>query len=403
MSFKTIVLVVIILIQIVIYYKYRKTNKFLPFFALNIYTIKPIIENYLSFVDPLIQLVIIISILFEIIRYIKNGKSVRYNRYLIFFFVLIVINGLYNTFTGHTISRFYIQGLMNYSFILILIFYFMNTIKNEIEFKNILLMTKYNGILIFLYSIYDKLVLGLERTGGAVNPNYISQMSLILLLFYVYSVENKVSLKSLVYYCMLLFSIISSGSSSGIMAIGIIILSLLLFKMRSRRLIILSNYIVWITMFYFMFVIIFTSNYEFGILKYFVKSEDTSRIVLWQYTYENIKAHPIMGTFYNSFRAPWGNLEMVTHNDYLRLMVELGVGSIVLLFSMVNKQIKNILKFKNMDGFFLYSFIMITLSFSLSHNNINNLMFWFALTLPSILMYGERKSVYTGGENNENS
>ena len=154
-------------------------------------------------------------------------------------------------------------------------------------------------------------------------------------------------------------------------------------------------------MFYFMFIIIFTSNYEFGILKYFVKSEDTSRIILWQYTYENIITHPIMGTFYNSFRAPWGNLEMVTHNDYLRLMVELGIGSVILLFSMVNKQIKYILIYKNMDGFFLYSLIMITLSFSLSHNNINNLMFWFALTLPSFLMDGERRNVYSGGENYE--
>src|SRR6056297_674742 len=154
MSFKTIVLVVIILIQIIIYYKYRKTNKFLPFFALNIYTIKPIVEKHLSLVDPLIQFLIIIAIFIEMFRFIKSGKSVRYNRYLVYFFVLIVINGMYNAFIGYTVSRFYIQGLMNYSFIIILIFYLMNTIKNEIEFKNILLMTKYNGILIFSYSIY---------------------------------------------------------------------------------------------------------------------------------------------------------------------------------------------------------------------------------------------------------
>jgi hypothetical protein len=274
-------------------------------------------------------------------------------------------------------------------------------VKNEIEFKNILLMSKYSGILIFIYSVYDRFVLGLDRTGGEVNPNYISQITVLLLLFYVYSAKKKLSIKSLVYYCMLLFSIISTGSSSGIMAISIIVVSLILFSIRSRRLIILSNYLVWFIMFYFMFIIIFTSNYEFGILKFFVKSEDTSRIIIWQYTYENFKASPIIGSFYNNFRAPWGNIEMVTHNDYLRLMVELGIGSVILLFSMVNNEVKNIYKFKKIDGFFLYSLIMVTLSFSLSHNNLNNFMFWFALTLPSFLMNNRNVTIYSIGEKNE--
>lgn len=390
MSFKVITFAVIILIQIAVFFRNKRNGKFLPFFLFNMYTIKPIVEAYFPLLDTIVQIIIIISVLLELYKSIKNTETVRYDKYLIGFFLLIVINGLYNGILSNTISTLYIQGLTNYLFIIILIFYFINTITNEMDFKEILSMTKYNGLLIFIYSVYDKFVLALPRIGDSVNPNYMSQISIILLLFYIFSTNNRLSIKSIIYYLMLFFVIIWSDSSSGVMALGIIFISFLLFNLKSSLLIILSNYLVWIIMFYYMFIVIITANYEFGILELFVKNEDTSRVILWQYTYENIKAHPVMGVPYNTFRAPWGSIELVTHNDYLRLMVELGIGSIILLFLMVNKQVNNIVRYKSIEGYFLFTFIMITLSFSLSHNNINNFMFWFALVLPSMPYFDKK-------------
>lgn len=401
MNFKIIALIIIILIQVISYLKNQKVVKILPLLILDIYTIKPIIESSLSFFDSVFTKIILLCALVLLSIKIVEGKKIKYDKYLLYFLLLIIINGLYNAFLGNTISSLYIQGLANYSFILILVVFFMNTIDSNPEFKSMLQITKFNGILIFSYAIYDTFVMGLQRTGGDVNPNYFAQMSIILLLFYFYSAKKPFSLKSIIYYFMLVFSIVSTGSSSGILALLILIASIFLFLLKSEKIIMISNYVFWIVMLFFIGVIIFTSNYEFGILKYFVKSTDLSRIFIWQYTFDYILYHPFMGVLYNTFRAPWSNLEMVTHNDYLRLGVELGIGGILILFFMVKRQIHNITKFNFKDGFFLYSLIMITLAFSLSHNNLNNFMFWFALVLSSILHFDTQKINESGGNKNE--
>lgn len=392
MNFKIISLIVIIFVLIFSYFVFRKTNSFIAYFAINMYTIKPVIESYLPIMDLIMQVVIIGSALFLFIHAFKKQQYIQYSIFLLTFFMLIIINGMYNTFKGNVINFHYLQGLLNYAYIFITIVYLMNNIQDRIEFNNILSRTKYNGILLFVYSLYDKYILGLSRVGDSVNPNYLSQMSLILLLFYIYTLNGNFRFKNMIYCSMLLFTIISTGSSSGVLGLIAIGLGAILFSIHSKQLIIFSNYMFLIVMIFYILVILLTSKYDYGLLKFFVKDEDLSRIVLWQYTYNSIISNPLMGELYNSFRAPWGNLEMVTHNDFLRLAAELGIGSIFLLFAFVTKQVKRLIHLNKLDGFFLYSLILITLIFSLSHNNVNNLMFWLVLVLPSFKIFRVRNN-----------
>lgn len=385
MNIKVFLLITVLSIQILEFLLKRKDIKFMPFLAINLYSIKPIIEKYLNFLDIFFQIILIIAFLIKLYTILKNNEKLESDPYILIFLFLILLNGFFNFIKLNTISNLYIQGLTNFLFIMLLIIYLLNSIKSEYELKRILFITRYNIILIFMYSFIDKFILGLDRAGENINPNYLSQACVILILFYLYSTKSKRIVKNSVYILLVIFSVLSTGSNSGQLAILIIIASFLIFGIKSSNLIFYSNYLAWGTMFFFMLIIIYTSNHEFGILKYFVKTHDTSRIVLWQYTFEQFKLNPIMGAFYNSFRAPWGTSYLVTHNDFLRLLAELGFSSILLLFAMVRNQFKYIIRLQRSSGVFVFAFIMITLSFSLSHNNINNFMFWFALILPNMI------------------
>jgi hypothetical protein len=367
--------------------KKNKATKFWPFMAINVYSVKPLFEELLPLVDVILQAAIVVVFLYDIIVKYKLNHKFKYEKYLVFFAFLILFNGLSNGMSSALYTKGYVQGLLNYGFIFVLCLYILNTINTREELIDILWMTRFNIILLFVFAFFDTNIHDIGRAGDVVNPNYLSQMSIILILFFIFSTENKFSLVSFLFYVLSTYTIILTGSKSGLMALMIIIGSILLFNIKSKKLIMISYYTFWGIFLFYMGVILSTANYEYGLLRFFVKAEDTSRVMLWQYTYYEFLKHPIMGELYNTFRAPWGTIKLVTHNDYLRLAVELGITGVVLLFAFGRKQMKLLLQYSNRDSLFLYSLIMVTLSYSLSHNNINNPMFWLALVIPSLKVF----------------
>lgn len=355
--------------------------------AFNLYAVKQLFEDLFPLGDLVLQLTIFIIFLCDILKKIKYNQKLKYEKYLVFFAFLIMINGFYNGIIEALYIKEYIQAILNYGFIFIICIYILNAVNTRNELISILRMTRFNIILVTLFSLYDTKILGISRAGDTINPNYLSQMAVILLLFFIFSSEKKLSLQSLFYYGLSIYSIFLTGSKSGLMAIIIIICSILLFSIKSKKIVVFSYYAFWGLFLFYIGIILSTANYNYGLLKFFVKEEDTSRIALWQYTFTEFLKHPFMGDLYNTFRVPWGTIELVTHNDYLRLAVELGVISVILLFVFGRKQIKLLENYNKWDSMFLYALIMVTLSYSLSHNNLNNPMFWLALVLPSLKIF----------------
>lgn len=386
----TVLLICVLVVQVVVFtLSTDKSTKLLPFLTISLYSIKPVFEKVLPMFDILLQFSIIILFLIDLLYKYKSGIKFKYESYMMLFGLLIITNGLYNALFNNSdnFSSLYTQGFLNYAFILITCIYLLNSIKFRKDFENILRNTRFNIIFLFLLSVYDVTILGLNRAGEVVNPNYLSQMTIILLLFYIFSAEKKYSFISIIYYLMSIITVLLTGSNSGLMGLSIIAMSIILYIFKLKNLINFIYYAFWALTSFYMWIIIYTSNYTYGLLKYFVKEDDTSRIDIWRFSFNEFLQQPLMGDFYNSFLAPWQGFYFVTHNDYLRLLVELGVFGLLILFLFTRKQLLKLLMFQTFDALFLFTLMLITMSYSLSHNNINNLMFWLVLLLPTFKIF----------------
>jgi O-antigen ligase len=74
--------------------------------------------------------------------------------------------------------------------------------------------------------------------------------------------------------------------------------------------------------------------------------------------------------------------QMVSHNDFIRVLAELGLlGAVAFVFAIV-ASVSCSIKQSGEYRYFFVSVISASLVYSLTHNNLNNLFFWLFLLLP---------------------
>jgi len=135
-------------------------------------------------------------------------------------------------------------------------------------------------------------------------------------------------------------------------------------------------------------------------------SSDAERSIFLRLAFEMANDHPLTGIGWGRFPSEFSNYasgveqviiesgdvidvsthdRRVTHNDFVRILAELGfpaaVGGLLLCFFALRKAYfigrnNNIHLFSSLAG---------TLLFSLTHNNLNSVLFWFFLLLPFML------------------
>lgn len=390
MDIKSVLLLVTLVIQMAIFYrKELNLKKNIIFIIISLYCLKPYIEKYTGLLDTVITLIIFIGILLVIVSSIRasNQVEISIRRVPIFMLLvsfLILINGVFHSVQNGEVSSLYIQGLLNIMFICVLIFFVFSNLKDVEELLNISKYTFPSFILLMFFGYYDYIVLRMDRIGDDVNPNYYAQMTVILFIFYIFNSKKITSIKNFIITSSVFYLVMLSDSSSAKISLIILGLMVLLYLFKVKHSLI--NFIGPLYLFFVGYFTYKTINFsiEGSILDTFVK-EDLSRVFIWNYAWENIIANPFMGFEYNTFRAPWSNVWLVTHNDYLRIMVELGFFGAILFLVYLIIQFGKISKIQNEKLFFLNSSLFfITLTYSITHNNINNFMFWLALILPSI-------------------
>lgn len=390
MDIKSVLILLTLVTQIVIFRRKEadfKSN--IIFLIISLYCLKPYLEKYTSLLDTIIMLIIISGILMiAVVRLRKSDQlEIKKNRaplFMILIIFLIFMNGVLHGLSNGALSLLYMQGFLNILFISLLIFFVFSSLKDIEELLNISKYTLPSFILLMFFGYYDYIVLGMERIGSDVNPNYYAQMTIILFVFYIFNSKKMFSFINLFMTLSVVFLVILSDSSSAKISLIILSFMVLLYLFRvshSMMNVIGPLYLIFVG--YFTYKTI-NFSIEGSILDAFVK-EDLSRVFIWKYAWGQILENPFIGLEYNTFRAPWSNVFLVTHNDYLRIMVELGFfGAIVFLLYLII-QFSKIAKLQNEKLFFLNSSLfLITLTYSITHNNINNFMFWLALILPSI-------------------
>lgn len=399
MAIKSILLLLVIIGQIVFFYRNQPNlEKNIIFSIISLYCLKLYLEKYIGFLDTGITIAIIIGIFIStVFKFKKTDYAVidikRIPLFIIIMTLLVFFNGVVHSVYNGEITPLYLQGFFNVLFISVLVLFVFSNLDDVEELLSISKYTLPSFILLMFFGYYDYLVLGMSRIGSDVNPNYYAQMTIILFVLYIFNSKKIFSISNLVITLSVIILVVLSDSSSA--KISLIILSgmTILYIFRIKHSII--NFIGPLHLMFVSFFTYKTINFSIdgNLFDVFVK-EDLSRIFIWKYTWGKIIDSPLLGHEYNTFRAPWGNMMYVTHNDYLRIMVELGLfGSLLFLIYLV-LQFNRLSKLQNPKLFFLNcSLLFITLTYSITHNNINNFMFWLALMLPSLSYFIEKNKI----------
>ncbi|MES2917854.1 MAG: O-antigen ligase family protein [Pseudomonadota bacterium] len=144
------------------------------------------------------------------------------------------------------------------------------------------------------------------------------------------------------------------------------------------------------------------------------EASDAERLIFARVAYSMANEHPMSGVGWGRFVAEFSSYasaaervfisagvvdvsrdeRRVTHNDLLRILAELGWGAAVLaLLHMAMGARKVVFLRERMPGYILPVWVGI-LFFSLTHNNMNNGLFWYFYLLPFDMA---RKLVAAGG------
>lgn len=390
LEIKLLVTLSVFIIQVLIFYKIEKSiEKMILFLIFSSYAIKPYLEKYTPFLDVLIIMVSIIGVALLTFRHLRNTMSIKmgngtYPLFILIFLSLVIINGFINIFKNGQLTPLYVQGLFNILYITFLVIFIFISIKNENDIKIITSSTKISFYMLIIFGFYDRFVNGWIRIGDDINPNYYAQMLVLLFVFYMYSVEKKYSISNL-FFCIITVILVnlSDSSSAKISLTLLCVISLFIVLKFKKWTLNLFGYSYILLILYFIYKTI-NMSIENGILNSFIK-EDLSRVYIWSYAWSYIKENLLLGAEYNTFRSPWSNMYFVTHNDYLRIAAELGAISILIFVIYILLQIYKISSLKANNLFFLSSSLFfITITYSITHNNINNLMFWVGIVFPTI-------------------
>jgi hypothetical protein len=331
-------------------------------------------------------------VLFVSVLYLFQIKDkYKYSRYPLKFFILlfsvILISAMYN---GIIFSNSSIFNMINFiSFSLSSLWVISELIKND---NSIISLSKYLKHVLFLSSLAILLLISVGTIRPELtfsNPNYFAFFLGISTVFVIYN-DFKINSQNLIFLILLLLAIFFTGSRS----ILFIIIPILLFTFFKTN-----------KPYFFIFVIlgiILSFYFKDDILR-IARIEDISEDVsiiqrneIRMVVYNMFKSNPSFGIGYGEFINQYLNYlpynvmfidqtdEIVTHNDYLRILAELGlVGSLLFAYGLIRSFVLAIFDKKN--SFFLISLLLVSLSYSFTHNNLNSFLFWVILFMPYII------------------
>ncbi|MBG9452130.1 hypothetical protein ABE67_22910 [Cytobacillus firmus] len=332
-------------------------------------------SRVLPYSEFFLQMLLILGI----ISLVFSNKKVRFNKFELTYLVVVILTSFINVYLND--YNLFNSYLLNLIYVLVFSFYSFNTITSTQQMEQTFRIFVINTYVLTLCAILEYYLVGINRPEvGLGNPNYFGLyifIGLICALFINKRVSSYILLIVLVAY-----SIILSGSNTIILIILIQFIFWMIVRANSKTLFRLF----WIgfgsiTTFY-MYVTISFNYANSGLLQYFVKEDDLSRIYIWKGAWNTFSSNIFHGVGYGNLLIPFADREFVTHNDYLRILGEVGlIGFIVLAFYFIFI-INRLNLFKQRTTLFLGFFFLAILVFSLTHNNMNSILFWWFISLP---------------------
>ena len=390
-EFFKMIIPIINLIGTIVFIKNRKLNKKVTFVIILFYGLFNLSANFSLIYRYLYQFIIFAFSLYSLRLIILRRKTFLFHYFFFFFLVSVLLSYFINS--GFNSSSANIS-LINYILVMIssigvctifiqeknILFYLSNYLRKLLFYNSILI------ILIFIYSGFGYRV---EYTFS--NTNYLAFfLGASMIFIHMISLSD---IKDNVTPMLLLAAIFCTGSRS-ILFIALPFYFFLYLRKKPWLFIMLT--IIAIPL-----VINFTEKLgEMARVKDI--AEDASILQRYEIflVVKNIfEAKPLFGIGYGRFIEEFkyyldGDIvllhaidEIVTHNDYYRVLAELGLFGMFLFLFYIFRNAFYLFRIKY-DFAVLFLFIL-AVSYSFTHNNLNSFLFWLMASMPYI--YYQRK------------
>lgn len=347
----------------------------------------------LSFFRPMYQSLLVIILLLNIIYWIKRGMTFTPVAFFLFSYLGLI---LLSYIDNNIINKYFVSSLVNYLMIMSTLFYIFKKINTKEKIYKLMDFISYLSLILGIFSIVEKILLGGRTEVTFTNPNYLAFTLGIGFTWILFVNTSKWKFIYLIVIAMGIFA-----TSSRIVILAILLLSFIYFVASLKK-----KSFYKLLPFYIILGVVFVLAFQnFGENRFGTDAADSSdgeRTAIMLVSIEIMKEEPVNGIGYGQFiekfadylpyedpaiRTLYTRDKIVTHNDYLRIIDELGIPSFILLLIFISyifyKSVKK-------DTIFIYLFIYV-LSFSVAHNNMNALMFWFLLLLPIHYLTLEKK------------
>jgi O-antigen ligase len=342
----------------------------------------------------LIQVGLMISYL---INYKFDFLKFPTGKILTIFFVFILISSVGNTLDTSS----YYESILNFATIFFTIVYLNKNIDTIQKLYRVLRFIKRLAVIMSVFAIITFAFEHVRVELTTNNTNYLAfflGIGLCIALFLPVAKKNK-----------LVIPVICLGivfTSSRIIIISSAIVILIYILTNKRRLL--------INLVYISFGIVITLS-AVNIADYIDQSrykdlnQDVStvtRLEIIETSKKVVAENPFNGIGYNQFQTKFLKYasknsqyltdqdEIVTHNDFLRVIDELGVPAFIFFVFVVISQFMLIWKLPINFRRLVLSLFITDILYSTSHNNLNTYVFWFFLMLPGMASYLLLKNKY---------
>jgi len=372
------ILGLIMLVYFILKHKQLKSRKV----AFPMYIYIAMFPYNINYLIPHFDILLKVIVFIGIIQLVYYTKPFKVNRYELVFMLIILITTIVNTYLNNNYFDF--SALLNLMWVLVFSFYALNAIKNSRHLNEVLRTFTVNAIILSICTIIEYFFIGITRPSVSLgNPNYLALYILISIITLLYSNKKNIIIK-LSILLLYIASLIIIKSSTIFLIMFIQILFWIITKFHSKNL----NYffglaIGGIAIFYVITLVTYAEKEVKGIIDIFIK-EDLSRIYIWRKAINIIKGNILWGIGYGNLLIKYSEnaAKAVTHNDYIRIMGETGILGITTIIIYIIRQYTRIFNYKNKGILFLGATFITIIVFSLTHNNINSILFWFFLALP---------------------
>ena len=413
-------------IWFIVYFKNNHLNSFFTglifvsylFFATN-YSNFGFSGDPFRYIHRLIGVILILIILAHIVRYKINLFKDKVPIILSMFFIAIVLsyvgNDIYLPYYYH-----YARNFIFVSAIVLYLYYFIDSNEKLFELFDLII---YLTLIVSFFTLIETFFLGYNSRVDLYfgNPNYLA-ISLIpgftISLFSSSKIFKVISL-------LILFAIFCTGSRAAELA-AIFSLSTYIYSKNFNKIFLVPALIAAISLSFIFYDKIVIN-----------KDSSISRLAFAAITFNIFQEEPLNGIGYGQFRRDFHkyvdfevfelknhevnesyiannpttpflktgiyntmdeenirfikneiNKEKMTHNDLLTIISELGligVLCVVFLFFKIYVELKKLLLQHREYSYLSIALIGSSLIFSLFHNNMTSIMFWFVIFIPFIL------------------